>query len=879
MNGKADYYWSAFFVRLRLIVLIDIAMMKKLSALFIVFGFQLVQAQKTKDPVFVDKQGILRYTGNNTEAAFFGVNYTVPFAYGYRSHKALNADLEKAIDADVYHLARLGLDAFRVHVWDVEISDSAGNLLENEHLRLFDYLVKKLKDRNIKILVTPIAFWGNGYPQKDEKTIGFSSVYGKRNAVVLEAAIKAQENYLQQFFKHINPYTKLSYKDDPDVIAMEINNEPQHSGPKEKVTEYVNRLAAAVKATGWTKPIFYNISESPSYADAVAKSEVDGFSFQWYPTGLVAGHEQKGNFLPNTDRYFIPFTDTIPQFSNRARMVYEFDAGDVLQSNMYPAMARSFRTAGFQWATQFAYDPMATAYANTEYQTHYLNLACTPSKAISLLIASRAFHKLPRWKGYGSFPADTLFDVFRVSYKNNLSEMSTEEEFYYSNSTTTQPKKLSTLKHIAGVGHSAVVEYEGSGAYFLDQLAEGVWRLELMPDAIHIHDPFEKASPGKEVTKILWQKSRMQIMLKDLQTNFEVRGINEGNSYHTTAAGTGFIIWPGTYLLTGKNSEKKSGWPKKKGAIGLNEYFAPPPSASSPLMVHQPLTEVSASKSFTISARVIAADAATRIFAELHNSSNQWKTIELQTTGACHYKAEVPADIVSPGLISYRIMIQKGDTAFYTFPGAYKGDPYAWDNINVKYWNSFVAAAETPLVLFDATTDRDRLMIYNSDWRNNAIEYVIADKPGQLVMKAAMNKNSAGAMLGWQLYLKDKLKGRSPEFSSFKNMVVRARSNSSAPQPLRLSLISDDAHAFSTTIQLTGAFKEYTIPLAALQKDSSLLLPRPYPSFQPLWFRPNGASQPDLNHLDKLEISFKNEEENKLQASPGIQIERVWLTK
>ncbi len=51
---------------------------------------------------------------------------------------------------------------------------------------------------------------------------------------------------------------------------------------------------------------------------------------------------------------------------------FEFDASDVLESYMYPAMARSFRTAGFQWATQFAYDPMATAYANTEYQTHYL---------------------------------------------------------------------------------------------------------------------------------------------------------------------------------------------------------------------------------------------------------------------------------------------------------------------------------------------------------------------------------------------------------------------------------------------------------------------------------------------------------------------------
>lgn len=79
--------------------------------------------------VFVDKKGVLRYTKSNAEAAFFGVNYTAPFAYAYRSIKRTGIEIEQAIDEDVYHLARLGLDAFRVHVWDWEITDSMGNLL------------------------------------------------------------------------------------------------------------------------------------------------------------------------------------------------------------------------------------------------------------------------------------------------------------------------------------------------------------------------------------------------------------------------------------------------------------------------------------------------------------------------------------------------------------------------------------------------------------------------------------------------------------------------------------------------------------------------------------------------------------------------------
>ncbi|MGZ3845524.1 MAG: membrane or secreted protein, partial [Flavisolibacter sp.] len=362
--------------------------------LFVLITKSFGQSSQKSNLVYVDKKGVLRYTRDNKEASFFGVNYTVPFAYSYRAHKALNVDLEKAIQQDVYQMARLGLDAFRVHVWDTEISDSAGNLLENEHLRLFDFLLSELKKRNIKTIITPIAFWGNGYPERDEATPGFSRKYGKGRATTNDTAIAAQENYLKQLFRHVNPYTHLTYVNDADIIAVELNNEPSHSGPKQGVTNYINRLVAAMKSVGWTKPLYYNIAQNPFYADAVAKTNVDGVSFQWYPTGLVANHEQKGNLLPNVDHYTIPY-DTIPEYRTKSKMVYEFDAADVLQSCMYPAMARSFREAGFQWATQFAYDPTALAYANTEYQTHYLNLLYTPSKAISLLIASKAFHKLP----------------------------------------------------------------------------------------------------------------------------------------------------------------------------------------------------------------------------------------------------------------------------------------------------------------------------------------------------------------------------------------------------------------------------------------------------------------------------------------------------
>jgi len=146
------------------------------------FGFEnLIQAQVAKDQITIGDDGVMRWSVDNKEITGFGVNYTVPFAYAFRNGKKLGVDLKAAIDQDVYQFARLGLDLFRVHVWDCEISDTLGNLLSNEHLDLFDYLLAQLKKHHINAIITPIAYWGNGWPEQDEVTPGICPyrIYGK----------------------------------------------------------------------------------------------------------------------------------------------------------------------------------------------------------------------------------------------------------------------------------------------------------------------------------------------------------------------------------------------------------------------------------------------------------------------------------------------------------------------------------------------------------------------------------------------------------------------------------------------------------------------------------------------------------------------------
>lgn len=854
---------------------------KRLFALlFLLFiSFTSFSQKASTNLVYVDKSGVLRWTKDNKEADFFGVNYTAPFAYGYRSIKALGKDIKKEMDADVYHLARIGCDAFRVHVWDTEISDSLGNLLNNEHLELFDYLVAQLKKRGIKIIITPIAFWGNGYPEKDERTPGFSRVFGKGRANINDTAIRAQEAYVQQFFKHVNPYTGSTYTADPDIIAIEVNNEPSHSGPKSGVTNYINRMVAAIKSAGVTKPIFYNISENPYYADATAAANIDGVSFQWYPVGLVANREQHGNFLPNVDYYKIPF-DTIPAYRNKARMVYEFDAADLLQSCMYPAIARSFKTAGFQWATQFAYDPMATAYGNTEYQTHYLNLAYTPSKAISLLIASKAFHQVPRLQKFPAYPADSSFDVFRVSYKNDLSEMNTDTAFYYSNATSSTPKKAATLKHIAGVGSSPVVQYSGTGAYFLDKLEDGIWRLEVMPDAIHIRDPFERASPKKEVTRIQWQANEMQLALPDLGDAFSLKAVNEGNRFSISNAGKNFAIQPGTYLVvrSGKNAAK---WTANisAGNWQVSEFAAPQPFETTPYLSFHPIAEAVAGKPLTMHLQAVGIDSTAKISLQLIGTGRFGaRPVLFQKKKGYDYTAELPADVLIPGIISYRIVLQNGDD-YYAYPGNVKGAPFAWDYTNTDAYELKVIPESSGLSLFNAAADRN-VISYTPNWRGSDIKLVMADRPGSFAYRVATNELSGEHILGLQYFFGDKLTSIQADLATYKTVVVRVRTTSPQPIKAKLALITKDAAAYAAGVTLSAAFEDIEIPVSSLQKDSMLLLPRPYPGFMPLWFMASGNSAFSLAGIEKLQITIGSDVLPADFKKPySMEIEAVWLKK
>jgi Cellulase (glycosyl hydrolase family 5) len=842
---------------------------------------KIVPAQKSAD-VFVDKNGVMRWGTTKTEVQGFGINYTAPFAHAFRAAKALHVSLEKAIDNDVYHFARLGFDAYRVHVWDTEISDTLGNLLENEHLQLFDYMLVKMKERGMKLLITPIAWWGNGYPEPDDNTPGFAKKYGKGACLTNPDAIKAQENYLYQFLNHVNKYTGIAYKNDPDIVAFEVCNEPHHGGDSAKVTEFVKGMLASMRKTGCKKPIFYNISHSIQFENAYFAAGIEGGTFQWYPTGLGYRHELGGNFLPNADDYKIPFAGN-PGFKKIAKVVYEFDAADVGRSYIYPALARSFRKAGIQWATHFAYDPTYMAYANTEYNTHYMNLVYAPQKALSLKLASEVFHRIPTYKSFGAYPADTSFDGFRVSYANDLAELITPATFIYTNSTTSVPVAANKLEQIAGSGNSSVVSYEGTGAYFLDKLEEGVWRLEVMPDAIWVTDPFGRNSLKKTVAVVNWHKWPMRIQLPDLGSDFTVTGVNDGNAATTQAVDAGFIITPGTYFVTKKGTTTKFSRTDHWKNIILKEFVAPATTLQKTYVLHEPPQELTGSKDFVVNAKVITVAEPEAVELMVYGGGFAPQPVKMERTQGYGYTATIPARMVREGILRYYITV-KATGNYQAFPSGIDMNPASWDFYDQNPYKVRVVAAEYPMYLFDAITD--------AEWMNRpfvrgggALTYT---EPGRaelpvnierLFTEDPENRNGEKRYdYTMRFYFGNKIAGRTADIAAKKKITVRARALNDKPCIVQVGLITNDGSVYGGVVTINKERGDYSISLADLKKVRLVTLPRPYPTFLPYFFEGGSTAGFNSSTIESLQISIgPGIPESALSEKHGVAIESVRL--
>ncbi len=161
-------------------------------------------AQQANRAVYLDNVGVVRWRDNRQEVTLYGANYVLPTASDYRAAGYLHADRKQMIDEDMAQFARMGWDGLRLTFWgDWEASDSAGNLIDNDHLDLQDYLIARARERGIYMLFSPIQLYRSNWPDalQDTTQPGFGRRFGKGRMGTDSAAIAAQVNYLRQILE------------------------------------------------------------------------------------------------------------------------------------------------------------------------------------------------------------------------------------------------------------------------------------------------------------------------------------------------------------------------------------------------------------------------------------------------------------------------------------------------------------------------------------------------------------------------------------------------------------------------------------------------------------------------------------------------------
>jgi hypothetical protein len=834
-----------------------------------------VQAQA----VYLDKDGVVRWSGNRQEVTLFGANYVLPTASDYRAAGYLHLDRKKMIDEDMAQFARMGWDGLRLTFWgDWEASDSAGNLIDNDHLDLQDYLIARARERGIYMLFSPIQLYGSNWPDalQDTSPPGFGRHFGKGRMGTDSAAIAAQVNYLRQILNHVNRYTQVALKDEPAILFIELVNEPwHHPDDLQGSVRYINALTDAVRSTGCNKLIFYNVSQDFRIGEAIRRSRAQGVTFGWYPTGLNSGHELAGNYLRSVDT----FPAMGGELARMPRIVYEFDSPDLRTGTMYPAMARTMRSVGAQFAAMFAYDMLGTASRNLGWQTHYLNLVYTPRKAMSAIIAAEAMHRLPRLRSYGAYPQNTRFGDFRVSADSNLGELVARDAFLYAGSTRSRPPDPAALRRIAGYGSSPTVSYDGEGIYFLDKVRPGVWRLEVYPDAVPVRDPFEPPNAEKIVTRAISRSWPMTVALPDLGAAFTVQPITAGNAGLSRAAAGRFTVTPGVYVLSAAG-------PVDVTTVSA-EYHAPPPDSMPASVESLAAPEYLTGRPAKLRARVVdqtPPDSATLFIRP--TAGGFYRGFAMRPAGGYEYAVSVPAAALREGPHEFVITLFRGDSA-RTFPDGLRATPTSWDSYGRASWKLDVVDTRTPLRLFTPRADAPRLAFtrIGDAGRRGLFRLALSGVTGQPVFHLELPVDAGG----WSppdytasLVIEDRIRARGATIASADALLLRLRGLSARPV-LHVSLMEDDGTTWSAAVPVDSSWTEQQVPLTAFTPARGVLLPQGFPGEWSYWVGPaagrgGSTDRPRLDRVERLQLSLRRESGVTVTlGSYGVEVEWVAL--
>lgn len=811
----------------------------KQSILLMAFfcGFPLFAVPRAARTAQVDANGVLRWTDDNREVALLGVNYYPPFTVDYDALLKRRIGISKTMREDVAHFRRLGLTCVRIHCFDRQFSTPEGDFIDNDHVQYLDELIDLCAQNGIYMVLTPIAWWGGTYASGPQ---GFSARFPMPEMTSNHAAWAIQAKFLKAFGEHVNHVTGRRYADEPSILAFECINEPLYpkNHPDSEVTAYIDALVDGLRASGTKKPIFYNSWQRRNAAAGASKA--DGITGSYYPTGLVAGHALHG---PQLSRVVASSLHPDAAVAKKAKMIYEFDAADTPGSYMYPTMGRLFRHEGVQVAAMFQYDPMPLAPYNRGWQTHFLNLVYAPRKALSIAIMAEVFRQVPRGVDYTPECQEQVFPPFRADAARDLSEYVGPDAYIYTNDPITPPRDVAALRHIGGCGKSAVAASSGSGAYFLDRVADGVWRLQVYPSTFQIADPYSGGARQKVV--VLPDAIQMAVHLPDLGTAWRATPLG-GTVPVSTAVDGSATLMPGDYALT--RTVPSLAALAQAAAADLPPYFAPAPDPVQPRLTIEVPAQFAGGTDMPLE---VARSHVRTITAELVRADGSVLTCPLAE------KAVLPAAQLTVGDWHVRFKAVGDDGTVLTLPGRDEAEFKTGYTVHVR-------PNASNWELFDVPTALRRHAGIGPAWSSRG-----SDDGGQPSLRLQA-KSFAGAPDSSSLRLVTDATTRARQFPRSgrgRALLVRARAVYPQTDKIEIAIVQTSGAAWGTNMPLTPEWKTHRIPLDSLRYFKHWGLPDLKPGEQPdirqtlsvnlcfgRWLYPKTFSEPQGFEISSIKV-------------------------
>jgi hypothetical protein len=365
------------------------------------------------------------------------------------------------------------------------------------------------------------------------------------------------------------------------------------------------------------------------------------------------------------------------------------------------------------------------------------------------------------------------------------------------------------LNEIAGYGSSPVIQYNGRGAYFLDKLENGIWRLEVMPDATCVTDPFGNPTLEKEASAIVWNTWPMTIDLPDLGSNYTLTGINKGNTLRQTVNNKQISVSPGTYLIVRKGIASSWKPEDKWNNILLNEFVAPSPT-SHRYVLHQPAEEISKGKSHTVSIEIISQNEPNEV--KLHVMTlapRRMPAVNFKKTSRYTYEADISQEwIENESMLNYLISVDF-DGEIQTFPENTYGI-FSADFLSTNLYTMRIVEKNKPVCLLDVEKDRTRMRRSHRHYR-----YIFhhSQIPGKTGLELGTNN-----LIYTSFYFKGKTIGRREDLASKKKLIIRGKALNDRPVTAQIALQSGNGLEYGTTLQFTNNQYQYEIPLKDLRQ-------------------------------------------------------------